>query len=90
MLRIHNLKVKLGEKRYAKIISQSLNVREKEIQNVSLVKQSLDARRQNVHWICSFDFTVSNEEQFLKRFPQLQKVQPYQYQYLPSNDKKKS
>ena len=32
MLRIHNLKVKLGEKRYAKIISQSLNVREKEIQ----------------------------------------------------------
>lgn len=38
MLRIHNLKVKLGEKRYAKIISQSLNVREKEIQNVSLVK----------------------------------------------------
>ena len=63
MLRIHNLKVKLGEKRYAKIISQSLNVREKEIQNVSLVKQSLDARRQNVHWICSFDFTVSNEEQ---------------------------
>ena len=88
MLRIHNLKVKLGEKRYAKIISQSLNVREKEIQNVSLVKQSLDARRQNVHWICSFDFTVSNEEQFLKRFPQLQKVQPYQYQYLPSNDQK--
>lgn len=87
MLRIHNLKVKLGEKRYAKIISQSLNVREKEIQNVSLVKQSLDARRQNVHWICSFDFTVSNEELFLKRFPQLQKVQPYQYQYLPSNDR---
>ncbi|UTY38908.1 hypothetical protein NMU03_15155 [Allocoprobacillus halotolerans] len=64
MLRIHNIKVKLGEQRYAKIISQSLNVREKEIQNVALVKQSIDARRQNVHLICSFDFTVKDEEAF--------------------------
>ena len=56
MLRIHNVKVKLGEKRYAKVISQYLNVREKEIRNVTLVKQSIDARRQNVHFICSFDF----------------------------------
>lgn len=86
MLRIHNIKVKLGEQRYAKIISQSLNVREKEIQNVALVKQSIDARRQNVHLICSFDFTVKDEEAFLRKFPQLQKVIPYHYQYLPSNN----
>ena len=65
MLRIHNVKVKLGEKRYAKVISQYLNVREKEIRNVTLVKQSIDARRQNVHFICSFDFQVRDEEQYL-------------------------
>ena len=79
MLRIHNVKVKLGEKRYAKVISQYLNVREKEIRNVTLVKQSIDARRQNVHFICSFDFQVRDEAQYLRKFPQLQRVQPYQY-----------
>lgn len=87
MLRIHNVKVKLGEKRYAKVISQYLNVREKEIRNVTLVKQSIDARRQNVHFICSFDFQVRDEVQYLRKFPQLQRVQPYQYHYLPSNDR---
>ena len=86
MLRIHNLKVKLDEQRYAKVISQYLNVREKEIQNVVLVKQSIDARRQNVHFICSFDFTVKNEDAFLRRYPQLHKVEPYHYQYLEPND----
>lgn len=86
MLRIHNVKVKLGEKRYAKVISQFLNVREKEISHVTLVKQSIDARRQQVHFICSFDFMVPDEESYLKKYTCLQKVKPYHYQYLPATD----
>ncbi|MFR7591124.1 MAG: NAD(P)/FAD-dependent oxidoreductase [Longibaculum sp.] len=88
MLRIHNVKVKLGQTNYRKIVSQVLNMREKEIHQVKLSKQSVDARRQKVHWICSFDFTVDDEEQCLKLHPTLQKVKPYHYEYLPANDKK--
>ena len=66
MLKISNVKVSLNEKRYAKVISQILNVREKEIQNVKLIKQSIDARRSKVHFICSFAFEVNDEESFIR------------------------
>lgn len=88
MLRIHNVKVKLGKTDYQKIVSQVLNVRAKDIHNVRISKKSIDARRQDVHFICSFDFEVENETSFVKTHPQAQIVQPYQYTYLPSNDKK--
>ncbi|WP_028043876.1 NAD(P)/FAD-dependent oxidoreductase [Candidatus Stoquefichus massiliensis] len=88
MLRVHNVKVKLGQTNYSKIVSQILNVREKEIKNIHLSKRSVDARRQNVHWICSFDFEVENEKEFLSKHSQVQKVKPYHYQYLPSNKQK--
>ena len=88
MLRIHNVKVKLGKMDERKIVSQVLNVREKAIRNVQLSKQSIDARRQNVHWICSFDFEVDDEDAFIKTHPQVQKVKPYQYVYKQANDKK--
>ena len=74
MLRIHNVKVKLGKMDERKIVSQVLNVREKAIRNVQLSKQSIDARRQNVHWICSFDFEVDDEDAFIKTHPQVQKL----------------
>ena len=45
MLRIHNVKVKLGKMDERKIVSQVLNVREKAIRNVQLSKQSIDARQ---------------------------------------------
>lgn len=88
MLRIHNVKVKLGKTDYKKIVSQVLNVRSKEILEVRLSKQSIDARRQDVHWICSFDFRVKDEKSFVKSHPQVQIVKEYQYTYLPKNDKK--
>ena len=51
MLRIQNVKVPLGKDNYKKIISQTLNIREKQIKDVKLVKQSIDARRDHVHFI---------------------------------------
>lgn len=87
MLRIHNVKVPLGKNHYRKILSQTLNIREKEIQNIKLVKKSLDARRHKIHWICSFDFQVKDEDFLLKKYPQLTTVQPYHYHYYPKNDK---
>lgn len=88
MLRIHNIKVRLGQTNYSKILSQILNVREKDLKNVRLSKRSVDARRQNVHWICSFDFEVDNEDDFLSKHSQVAKVKPYHYQYLPPNKQK--
>lgn len=86
MLRINNVKIQLGKSNYTKILSQVLNIREKQIKNVHLVKQSIDARRQRVHLICSFEFEVENEEELLKKYRQLQIVKPYHYEYLPKND----
>lgn len=88
MLRIHNVKVALGKTNYSQILSQVLNIREKRIHNVKLVKQSIDARREKVHFICSFDFEVDQEEEVLKLYPNLKKVEPYQYHHYPKNDKR--
>lgn len=88
MLKITNVKVPLNEKRYHKIISQILNVREKEIKHVKLLKQSVDARRAKVHFICNFSFEVNNEEEFLKKHQQLSIYKPYVYQHLPKNNRK--
>ena len=63
-------------------------MREKEMKNVRLVKQSVDARRQRVHLICSFEFEVDDEETVLRQHQQVQRVKPYQYEYLPRNDHK--
>ncbi len=88
MLRIHNVKIELGKDNFKKILSQTLNIREKQIYEVKLVKQSIDARRDKVYMICSFDFAVEDEESILKRNPQLKKVEPYQYHYYPKNNRK--
>lgn len=88
MIRIHNVKVGLGKTNYRKILSQTLNIREKQICEVKLIKQSIDARRDKVHMICSFDFEVEDEEQVLKQHSQLKKVEPYQYHYYPKNNRR--
>lgn len=87
MIRIHNVKVELGKTDYRKILSQVLNIREKYIHEVKLVKQSIDARRERVHLICSFDFEVEQEDVVLKLHPQLTKIEPYHYHYYPKNDR---
>lgn len=88
MIRIHNVKIALGKRNDKKIVSQYLNIREKNILDVKLVKQSIDARRERVFWICSFDVSLRNEEDFLKKHPQYEKVAPYHYQFLPKNNRK--
>ena len=87
MLRIQNVKVPLGKDNYKKIISQTLNIREKQIKDVKLVKQSIDARRDHVHFICSFDFKTDNDQKLLEQYPRLSQVEEKNYQYLPKNDR---
>ena len=87
MLRIQNVKVPLGKGNYKKIISQTLNIREKQIKDVKLVKQSIDARRDHVHFICSFDFKTDNDQKLLEQYPRLSQVEEKNYQYLPKNDR---
>ncbi len=67
MLKIANVKVKLNtpESAYSKLISQVLNVREKCISDVKLLKRSIDARRKDVHYVCSFAFCYSGDEKAL-------------------------
>ena len=67
MLKIANVKVRLSaeESSYVKIIASLLNVRSREIHNVKLVKRSIDARRKDIHYICSFTFSYKGNEKQL-------------------------
>lgn len=84
MLRINNVRVGLKEKNYANKIASVLNIKSRKIKNVRLVKQSIDARhKNNIHYVCSFEFTYPDEEGLLKskqRF--LSRVLEYQYPKL--------
>ncbi len=84
MLVIHNVKVNIKENDYAQIISQKINVPKRKIKNVQLLKRSIDARRSNVHYMCSFIFETENEERIQKKY-KLQNYVPYHYEYLPTN-----
>ena len=90
MLLINNVKVPLELADYRKIISQQLNISKNKIFDVKLVKQAVDARRKNkVHFVCSFNFTVENEDLMIKKYPKLNlsKVVAYDYPVLKSTDK---
>ena len=79
MIRINNVKVPLDMVYYRQVISQQLNISKNKIKDVKLVKQAVDARRKNkIHFVCSFDFNIDNEEMIIKRYPKLQltKVKP--------------
>ena len=85
MLLINNVKVPLDLTDYRKIISQQLNISKNKIRDVKLVKQAIDARRKNkLHFVCSFNFEIDNEDLMIKKYPKLNltKVKPYQYPVL--------
>ena len=87
MLRVNNIKVNLQKRNDKKILSQYLNIREKDILDIKIAKLSVDARRSKVSWIISYDFEVKDEQKILDQYPSVSKVQPYVYDYLPSNNK---
>lgn len=91
MLKISNVKVKVGDVNYQKKISQLLNVPYKQVKNVSLIKQALDARRKNaIHYICSFTFDIENETDIILKNKKLglSLYNPFVYEKgTPSNKK---
>ena len=79
----------MDTKDYRQVISQQLNISKNKIKDVKLVKQAIDARRKNkVHFVCSFEFNIDNEDIIIKKYPKLNlaKVKPYYYPVLKSND----
>ncbi len=90
MLKINNVKVGLNDQDYRKIISQLLNTSKNKIRNVKLVKKSVDARRQKVHFICSFVFEIDNEPEMMAKCRKLnlQSYQEYNYPKIkPTGEK---
>ena len=85
MLKVSNIAVSLDEKDYAKVIANTLNIRKSQVKNVKIAKKAVDARRKNkVHFVCSFEFEIDNEEMVKKKYPKLQlsQVKPYHYPVL--------
>ncbi len=82
MLQIDNVKVKLDSKDYRQKISQLLHIHKNKIKDVKLVKKAVDARRKNnIHYICSLQFVVENEQTVIdnNKKLQLKVVEPYSY-----------
>lgn len=63
MLKISNVKIRLStrEDEYAKVIASIMNVRSRTISNVKLIKRSIDARRKDIFYICTFVFDYSED-----------------------------
>ena len=82
MLKINNVKVRIKEKNYARIISQLLNIRLSQIGEVKLLKRSIDARRKEVHYLCSFAFEYKGNEQLLKEKSKIPLIPYLKKEYL--------
>lgn len=89
MLKVSNVKVSLKVKPqdYPKILSSHLNIREKELRDVKLIRRSIDARKQDVHYICSFAFSCRQEKELLKRQKNVSAYEPYHYEIPNPIDK---
>lgn len=79
MLKASNVKIplKTKEQEYPKILSSFLNIPYRKIHDVQLLKRSIDARKNTVHYICSFAFRLENEEEWLAKHPLLSLYEPY-------------
>lgn len=68
MIRVRQIKLKVEEKNLVNKISKLLNIQSKEINNLKIVKKSLDARdKNNLLFVYEVDVEVSNEEKLLSR-----------------------
>jgi len=91
MLKVGNVKVSLKaqEKDYPKILSSYLNIREKQLQEVRLIRRSIDARKHDVHYICSFAFSCTCEKELLKQNKSVSEYHPYNFE-IPGPTSKKT
>ncbi|MCT4613057.1 MAG: hypothetical protein N4A47_06790 [Clostridia bacterium] len=68
MLKISNLKVKVEEiSKINKLIAKKLKIKEELITDLSVIRQSIDARdKSNIFYNCSVAIEIENEEKYLK------------------------
>ena len=72
MLQISNLRLDIGadEAQLYKKAAKALGIRTEDISELSLTRQSIDARKKNdVHLVCSVKIKVKNEQAVLKKNP---------------------
>lgn len=70
MLRISDIKVFIEEDKESilpKLIKNKLKIKENQLKSYSIFKESIDARRDDVHFIYTIDAEVSNEEKILEK-----------------------
>lgn len=89
MLKVTNVKISLkqAQKEPAKILASYLNVREKSLSQVALLKRSIDARGGKVQYICSYAFAYPDEEGLVKKMKNVSIYKPYDYPIPPATNK---
>lgn len=88
MIRINNIKVSFDDsfENLKKITADFLKINENDIFEILLVKKAVDARKKNdVHYVCSVNITVKNENKILKSCKNATVVSQKKYEYPVSN-----
>ena len=67
MLRIRQIKTTIEDNDLKKAIAKKINIKEKDIINYQINKQSLDARKNNLMYVYEIDAQIKNEKQILKK-----------------------
>ena len=67
MLRIRQIKTTIEDNDLKKAIAKKINIKEKDIINYQINKQSLDARKNNLMYVYEIDAQIKNESQILKK-----------------------
>lgn len=83
MLRINEIKLDLFESKdlIKEKIAKKLRMKSKDIKAYEIFKESIDARNQNkIQFVYTVDFSVDNENKYLKKFTFLSKTPAYNYE----------
>jgi len=72
MIRISNIRIPISRDNPEELqrnICSRLNIRSSSLLNYSIFKQSIDARKEIIHFVYTVDAEIANEEEFLARTP---------------------
>lgn len=88
MLRIRQIKISIENNNLKKAIANKLKIKEKDILNYQINKQSLDARKNNLMYVYEVDVKLKNENQILKKHSKDVLITPNETYTIPSHGTK--
>ena len=89
MIRLRQIKVNINNDNLKEVISKKLNINSSDINNIKIVKRSIDSRRKpNIYYVYEVDISVDNEEYLLNKYNSIDifKTPNEDYKFKPSGN----